>query len=750
MSAEHEHEHAQKHEHGEEPATEEFKVYGLDCAEEVEVLKHGVGTEEGVQTLDFDILRGRMTVHFDPHIIDVEGIMGAVKSSGMKAVRWEEREAEAPSGFWQEHGHLVMATASGAFLLAGFITHWILHGQPLHGMGPGFGGAEGAGPEAVYPLPAILLYVCAVITGGWYVAPKAVSAVRRLRPDMHLLMGLAVLGAMGIGEWFEAATVAFLFAVALLLEHWSVGRARRAIESLLDLSPATARYICEHHGDIEEAPVEEVSVGATVIVRPGEKVPLDGTVTRGSTSINQAPITGESIPVSKEPGDEVYAGTVNGEGVIEFEVDRRVEDTTLARIIHMVEEAESRRAPAEQWVEKFARYYTPAMMILAALMVVGPPLLGMGELTDWFYRGLVVLVIACPCALVISTPVSVVAGLTTAARHGVLIKGGVYLEAASRVRALALDKTGTLTRGSPEVQEIVPMSDHTPEELLATAAALEAHSEHPLARAILRRAEQEGVEPPQAEEFRAIKGKGAEARIGQKKFWIGSHRLMDEKGEETPQVHNKAEELEDAGHSVVALGNEEHVCGLISVADGLREGVGGVIRDLHDAGVRHITMLTGDNEGTARAVARAAGVENFRAELLPEDKVEEVEGLVEEYGHVAMVGDGINDAPAMARAGFGVAMGAMGTDAAIETADVALMADDLTKLPWLIQHSHRTLNTVKQNIIFALGVKGLFILLALMGVATLWMAIGADMGASLLVIFNGLRLLRGGKAEDAS
>lgn len=724
------------------PATERYKVYGLDCGEEVEVLKREVGSRDGVRELEFDVLRGRMRVMYDPDVIESDGIIAAVADAGMKAVLWEERNEEGPSGFWEKHGHLTMAIASGVFLIAGFVSHWIIHGRPLHGA---LLGAEEMAQG--YPLTSLILFLGAAITGGWHVAPKAVAAVRRLRPDMHLLMMVAVLGAMIIGEWFEAGTVAFLFSVALLLEQWSVGRARRAIEALLDLSPNTARYICPHHGDVEEKPVEEVPVGATVIVRPGEKVPLDGVVTRGSTSINQAPITGESMPVSKDAGDEVFAGTINGEGSIEVEVECRAEDTTLARIIHMVEEAESRRAPAEQWVDKFARYYTPAMMLLAAFVAVVPPLIGGAGWTQWLYRGLVVLVIACPCALVISTPVSIVAGLTTAARHGVLIKGGVYLEAASRIRALALDKTGTLTRGEPEVQRIIPLNDHTPEQVLATAAALELHSEHPLARAIRRRAAEEGIDASPAVDFRAIKGKGAEARVGDRWFWIGSHRLMEEKGEETPEIHRRVKELEDAGHSVVALGNEDHVCGLITVADALRETAAETVRALEDAGLPHVIMLTGDNETTARAVAAAAGVENYRAELMPEDKVKAVEALVEEYHHVAMVGDGINDAPAMARADFGVAMGAMGTDAAIETADVALMSDDISRLPWLIGHSRRTLRVIKQNIAFALGVKGLFIILALLGVATLWMAIAADMGASLLVIFNGLRLLGSGETE---
>ena len=736
------HEHAQKDSVAERMT---YKVHGLDCAEETALLKAGVGEKAGVLTLDFDILNARMMVTYDPKQITPDAIMAAVAGTGMKAVPWEERATGETEPFWQKRGRLIMASASGALLVGGFVTHWFLHGGVLDVLVAGQGMEEHASP-----LPSILFYVGAVVTGAWFVAPKALLAARRLRPDMNLLMVVAALGAIAIGEWFEAATVTFLFAVALLLEHWSIGRARRAIAVLMDLSPTTARYVCPHDGDIMEKRVEEVPLGVTVLVRPGEKIPLDGEVTKGTSAVNQAPITGESIPVTKEPGDEVFAGTINEDGALEIKVTKASDDTTLARIIHMVQEAQSRRAPAEQWVEKFARYYTPSVMVLAAAVVVVPPLAFSASWTEWLYRGLVVLVIACPCALVISTPVSIVSGLTTAARNGVLIKGGMYLEAAGRIRALAFDKTGTLTLGHPEVQEIVPFNDHTSNELLERAAALEAHSEHPLARAILRRAEAEGVAGNGAEGFRSVKGKGAEGYINGRLFWIGSHRLMHEKGQETPRVHDKAEELEDAGHSVVAVGNDRHVCGLISVADGVRDEAPETVRALKRLAVEKIVMLTGDNEGTARAVAKTTGMDEFRAELLPEDKVEAVESLVRDLGHTAMVGDGVNDAPAMAVATMGIAMGAMGTDAAIETADIALMSDDLAKLPWLVHHSRRTLGIIKQNIIFALALKLAFIVLAMLGVASLWMAIAADMGASLLVIANGLRLLGGHRGYPGS
>ncbi|MEX2015903.1 MAG: heavy metal translocating P-type ATPase [Candidatus Hydrogenedentales bacterium] len=713
-----------------------FKIRGMDCAEEVAVLKAAVGPlAGGDDQLAFDLLNGKMTVTRDG--VDPAKVVEAVRRTGMNAVPWEEHVARTKTGggenIWDRHSRMIMAASSGILLLAA--TVWHVGG---HGWADAFGGHLEA---HTYPWPVIALYLAVVITGGWFVFPKALFAARRLRPDMNLLMTVAVIGAILIGEWFEAGAVAFLFAVALLLESWSVGRARRAIGALMDLSPTVARYRCPHDGDIEEKPVADVPLGVSVLVRPGEKIPLDGEVTVGSTTVNQSAITGESVPVAKEPGDEVFAGTLNEDGAIEFRVTRAAEDTTLARIIHMVEQAQARRAPSEQWVEKFARVYTPAMMALALAVAVVPPLFT-GEWAHWFYEALVILVIACPCALVISTPVSIVSGLTAAARNGVLIKGGIHLETPASLRAIAFDKTGTVTYGRPAVQRIIPLNGHNETELLERAAALESHSTHPLAMAILQRARDAGVAHATAHNVQNVQGKGAEGVFDGRSFWIGSHRFLHEKGGETPETHDKAVALEDAGHSVIAIGNEAHICGLLSVADEVRADSSAVVKALKDAGIEHVTLLTGDNEGTAAAVAAAIDVDSYQSELLPEEKVAAVEQLVAKYKKVAMVGDGINDAPAMAASTLAIAMGAVGTDAAIETADVALMSDDLSRLPWLIGHSRRTLRIIKQNIAFALGLKLVFIVLAFAGLATLWMAIAADMGASLLVIFNALRLLR--------
>lgn len=717
-----------------------LKIRGMDCAEEIAIIKRALGRMVPEESLSFDLMNGKLFVEHGG--APPGDIVAAINKTGMQAIPWSEHVARQAAGesLWSRYGRTVSAGTGGVAILAGFTTHAFLEG-PGAALG---GGGEGAG----YPAISMALYIAAILSGGWFIFPKALYSARALRPDMNLLMVTAVIGAALLGEWFEAAAVTCLFAVALLLETWSVGRARKAIGALMDMAPATARYLCPHDGDIEEKPVGDVPPGVTVLVRPGEKIPLDGEVTKGTTSINQAPITGESVPVHKDIGDKVYAGTINEDGAFEFKATASADDSTVARIIHMVEAAQQRRAHSEQWVESFARYYTPSMMALALCIALIPPLLFGGAWGVWFYQALVILVIACPCALVISTPVSIVAGLNTAARAGVLIKGGVYLEAPAKLRAIALDKTGTLTQGRPEVQRIAPMNGHTEGEVLERAAALEQGSEHPLARAVLARARAAGVDPGAAASFQALKGKGAEARIDGRNFWIGSHNLMHEKGAETPEIHDAALAMEDAGHSVVAIGNDEHVCGLISVGDAVRTESAAAVAAMKSAGIEHVAMLTGDNQGTAQAIAALSGVDSYHAELLPEDKAEAVRKLVERYGHVAMVGDGVNDAPAMAEATLGIAMGAMGTDVAIETADIALMSDDLAKIAWLIRHSRRTLTIIKQNIAFALGLKLLFILLALGGLATLWMAIAADMGASLLVIFNGLRLLHDGNATQ--
>ena len=715
-----------------------FKVRGLDCAEEIAALKREVGpVVGGGDHLSFDLLNSKMTVALGSVVVTPEAVCRAVARTGMQAEVWREGvQPVAGEGVWQRWGRTLLTSASGLCTLAGFVVHAAIAGSIQAAIG-----SEGLGLARHVPVASQVLYGLAILTGVWYVLPRAWLATRRLRPDMNLLMTVAVLGAVGIGDWFEAATVAFLFSLALAMEKWSVAHARRAVEALLDLTPPSARLLRED-GSHEEVSPDQVPVGAVFLVKPGERLPLDGRLVRGSSHINQAPITGESLPVAKNPGDPIFAGTINGEGAVEVASTKPAGETTLAHIIRMVGEAQSRRAPSEQWVEKFAQVYTPLVLVLALAFFVLPPLLLAGSWSEWFYRALVLLVIACPCALVISTPVSVVAAIAAAARHGVLVKGGAYIEAPGRLRAVAFDKTGTLTAGQPSVVAVLPLNGHTELELLERVAGLEARSEHPLGQAILAYAQERGVAIRPAQDYQIIPGKGATARFNGEPYWLGSHRYLEERGQETGEVHAELETMSQEGRTVVIVGNERHVCGYVALADTVRSSARPAVQALRKMGVEKIVLLTGDNAPTAQAIALATGVDEVQAELLPADKVAAVEALVARYGQVAMVGDGVNDAPALARATVGIAMGAVGSDAAFETADIALMSDDLTRLPWLVAHSRRALAIIRQNIAFALSVKALFVALTFLGFASLWAAIAADMGASLLVIFNGLRLLQ--------
>lgn len=706
--------------------TMQLRIHGMDCTEEVAILKRElVPLLGGDDRLGFDLLNGKLTVDLDGIDVTRGDVLAAIERTGLHADVWDDSsDRDVELTFWQRNQRAVLTTISG---IAG-------------GIAPALQVTLGEADESV-PVLAIVFYLVSILSGLLLVLPKAWRSLISLRPDMNLLMSVAVVGAVAIGEWFEGAAVAFLFSVSLLLESWSVGRARRAIAALMDLSPPVA-HLRDQSGDVQDVSPDEVPVGSTLIVRPGEMVPLDGRVLVGQTAIDQAPITGESVPVEKSPGDEVFAGSVNGDGLIEIESTKAADDTTLARIIQMVGDAGSKRAPSEKWVEKFAAVYTPVVMVVALLMLLVPPLVFQGDWSVWLYRSLVLLVIACPCALVISTPVSVVASLAAAARNGVLVKGGVFIEVPATLKAIAMDKTGTLTNGEPEVIDVVPMNGHDEVELLTRAGALELNSNHPLARAIVEETKRRGMTIPPADRFETIQGKGASGIIDGKAYWLGSHRYLEQRGQETPEVHAQLEVMQEAGRTVVVIGNDDHVCGFITLADAIRDETRDAIRELHALGVEKVVMLTGDNAGTAKAIAEQAGIDEVHAELLPEDKVTAVERLVKQHEHVAMIGDGVNDAPALARASLGLAMGAAGSDAAIETADIALMSDDLSRLPWLIEHSRRTVGIIRQNIAFSLAIKLLFVALTFAGYASLWAAIAADMGASLLVIANGLRLLR--------
>jgi Cd2+/Zn2+-exporting ATPase len=717
-----------------------FRIHGMDCADEIAALKREVGPLVGEDKLAFDLLNGRMSIDVTPDAALEASVEKAVARAGLRAEPWIEGGTSEAAQAEERRKRVQswLTTASGVLTALGFAVHaWL---------GGGVIAAFEAGEHALgsTPLPSMVLYTIAVLCAARYVAPKAWLSAKRLRPDMNLLMMVAVAGAIGIGAWFEAATVSFFFALALALEAWSLGRARRAVAALMELAPPTARLKLED-GSERDVPAAEVRVGMHIIIRPGDKVPLDGRVAAGESEVNQAPITGESVPVFKAEGDDVFAGTINGEGALDVVTTKAANDTTLAQIIRMVGSAQSRRAPSEQWVEKFARVYTPVVMVLAIAIFLAPPLLLGGAWDVWFYRALVLLVIACPCALVISTPVTIVAALAGAAKQGVLVKGGTHLETPAHLKAIAMDKTGTLTEGRPQVVEIVPFGGRSEMELLGLAAALEARSAHPIAHAILAKAAELKITAEPAEAVQAIVGRGVTGRVASREVWLGSRRYLEERGINSDGVLERADALSSAGRTIVAVGDGHEVWGLVAVADAVRPEAKGIVTALHRAGIKHVVMLTGDNRATAEAIAKQTGIDEVRAELLPGDKVAAVEDLVRRYGSVAMVGDGVNDAPAMGRANLGIAMGAMGSDAAIETADVALMSDDLSKLPWLVRHSRATLSVIRQNVAFSIAVKLLFTALTVFGLASLWGAIAADVGASLLVVLNGLRLLNRGQ-----
>jgi Cd2+/Zn2+-exporting ATPase len=694
-----------------------FRVDGMDCANEVAILERRLKTMPGVHELRADVFAQRLHVAHDAATLGASAIARAVAETGMRAFVDEgPTSAAAPSRLDRARSWLLVG--AGVFVLLAALGSW-----------------QGWGTTTVAALS-----VGAVLTAGPWTARRAWASVRTRTLDIHVLMTVAVIGAMALGDWVEAGSVVVLFALAQWLEVRSLDRARRAITSLLDLAPVEATVRIEGHE--QRRPVASLEPDDVIIVKPGEKVAVDGTVVHGESDVNQAPVTGESLPVTKGVGDSVFAGTINGHGALDVRVTRSGRDSTLARIIHLVEDAQTKRAPAQAFVDRFARIYTPAVLVIAALVAIGPPLVLGQPAAEWIYRALVLLVISCPCALVISTPVSVVSALAAAARAGVLVKGGVHLERAASLAVVAFDKTGTLTHGRLAVDRIIPVNGHTEARVLATAAALERRSEHPIGRAIVRHAERGGVDIPPVERFRALPGRGAEASVDGRHVLLGNHRLFHERHLCSPELHGHLETCESAGRTTVFLAVENEPLGIIAVADQPRASGSEVIRALRDEGITMIAMLTGDSRRTAAAVADTLGVTEIHAELLPEDKVRVVGELRERVGPVAMIGDGVNDAPALAAADLGIAMGAAGSDAALETADVALMGDDLSRVAFLVRLGRATLRNIKVNIAVALGLKAVFLALAIGGQATLWMAVAADMGASLLVIGNGLRLTR--------
>jgi Cd2+/Zn2+-exporting ATPase len=708
-----------------------LEVPDMDCVTCARRISDRLERLDGVKRAESRIVSKDVRVEFDPQRTAVATIAEAVRSLGYTV---EEIGREEGSG--RAHRLDVWAGRearriylSGLGLAVGLMLR-LLHLSPV------------IWAALTWKVDASgLLFVLAALVGGLNFFSRGLRAARIIRLDMNFLMTVAIFGALGIGQFIEAGSIAFLFGIAELLERYSVERARRSIKGLLKLAPATARV--QRGGEIVTVAVEEVQPGELVAVVPGEKIPVDGWVRGGRSAVDQSPITGESLPVTKSPADYVYAGSMNREGYLKIETAKRAGDTTLAHIIHLVEEAETARSPSERVVERFARYYTPTVTLLAVTVMAVPPLAFGAPFATWFVRGLTLLVISCPCALVISTPVAVVSGITSAARNGVLIKGGIHLEALAGIRAIAFDKTGTLTAGELSVVEVItaPGSGPVAAELLGIAASLEARSEHPIAEAIRRAAVASHVFiEDRITEFQALAGRGARARLDGRLYQIGRPELF---GRAVRVWQSELDRLTAAGHTPVCVGSDEQVLGVLALADREREGARETIAALQRLGVRRIVMLTGDHEATARTVAQRLGITEYYAGLLPAEKMEKVREIEADVGSIAMIGDGVNDAPALAVASVGIAMGVAGSDVALETADVALMADDLACLPYLFRLSRRSTAVIRENIATSLAIK----LSLAGGVLPGWVnlitaVLLGDTGASLAVIGNALRLAR--------
>ncbi|WP_152654527.1 heavy metal translocating P-type ATPase [Oceanobacillus sp. CFH 90083] len=692
-----------------------YRVQGFSCASCANIFENNVKRLQGVEDAKVNFGASKVYVKGQTSLEELEKA-GAFENL---KVRDEKEQKIEHKPFWK-HKENIKAYIAVILL----VTGWVLGKQSGEGH-----------------LLSTIGYGASILIGGYTLFIKGLRNLSRLQFDMNTLMTIAIIGAAIIGEWVEGAAVVILFAISEALERYSMDKARQSIESLMDIAPKEA--LIRRENEEIRIHVEDIQIGDIMIVKPGQKLAMDGTVIKGASTLNQAAITGESVPVTKTINDEVFAGTLNEEGLLEVRVTRRVEDTTLSKIIHLVEEAQAERAPSQAFVDKFAKYYTPAIVMLAMFIAVIPPIFFSEDWSTWIYQGLAVLVVGCPCALVISTPVAVVTAIGNAAKNGVLIKGGVYLEEIGKLKAIAFDKTGTLTKGIPAVTDIVTFLGNE-DELISLTAAMEKGSQHPLASAIIKKAEEKGLpfNDISVEAFQSMTGKGIKASVNNEIYYVGSPSFFEALHQQIKSDQKViVDDLQAAGKTVMVLGTATEILALIAVADEIRESSKAVISQLNRHGIETV-MLTGDNQRTAKAIGQQIGVTNVEADLLPADKLAFIKEFRGTHQHVAMVGDGVNDAPALAASTAGVAMGGAGTDTALETADIALMSDDLNKLPYTIQLSRKALTIIKQNITFSLGIKAVALWLVVPGWLTLWIAIFADIGATLLVTLNSLRLLR--------
>lgn len=699
-----------------------FIIPKMDCPTEEKLIRGKLQHLKGIKELEFNLIQQELTITYQE--IDIAAIQSNLAAVGMKAeVKSDSYTNESMKLLQSNVSYKDWAVLSISGILA-FLAEIFSYLS---------------GDESSYL--TIILASLSILIGGRQTFTKGLRAVRSFALNMNFLMTIAIVGAIVIGEWPEAAMVTFLFALAEMIEGYSLDKARHAIKKLMEVTPDVAT-VKNNEGGWSIKPVKEIQLNDIIWVKPGERIPIDGEVISGQSSVNQAPITGESFPIEKNVGDAVFAGSINERGSFEFKVTAHVNQTLIAKIIKAVQQAQSERAPTQRFVDQFAKYYTPVMVVLAILIATMPTLLMGQPFYPWLYKALVLLVIACPCALVISTPVTIVSGLAAAAKHGILIKGGTYLELGHQLKAIAFDKTGTLTHGKPEVTDIIT-SGLSEGEALNLAASLESHSEHPVADAIIRKwksyDDKQKLLP--VSNYETIPGRGIVGTIDGHHYFLGNHRFAEEKGVCNQSIETSLKQLEKQGKTTIVLGNESNVLAILAVTDTLRDTSVKAIKLLHRLNIK-TAMITGDNSTTAKAIADIIGIDDVQASLLPEEKLTAIDALLKKYHYVGMAGDGINDAPALAKASIGFAMGHGGTDIALETADVALMDDNLEKLPLFIKLSRRTWLKLIENITLSIGIKAIFLVLAVFGYATLWMAIFADMGASLIVVMNGLRLLR--------
>lgn len=689
-----------------------YNIEGMDCSSCARTIENYFKNVSSVQNVNVNFSTGKMTI---AHDMSVNDIIKGVTKVGYKASLISKTNTNDTS--YHNYSGWSLLITSGAFLVLGFLSSY----------------------TSLSTIWITLFYVLSIIIGGYKPARSAFYALKSYSLDMNVLMTAAVLGAAVIGQWMEGATVVWLFALGNVLQTQSIEKTRKSIRSLINLAPPEA-WVKVNDEWVKKL-VQEINIEDILLVKPGEKIPLDGKIITGESSVNQAPITGESIPIDKQINDPVYAGTLNGQGTLEIRVSKLVNDTAVAKIIRLVEEAQEQKATTQVFIDKFAKIYTPIVFVVALCLMILPPLLGFGIWGEWFYKGLELLVVACPCALVISTPVAIVSAIGNAAKNGVLIKGGAFLEIAGSVQVLAFDKTGTLTEGKPTVTKIIPLQG-TEIEILSIAGTLESYSTHPIAQSIVQYVQQKNIPVQLGTDFKNIVGKGVQAVIHHQKYYAGNVRLFEEMNIPLLSNQQQIQQLQEQGNTLILIGTEESIIGVIAVSDTIRKTSNQTLQSLKKIGIEETIMLTGDNEGTAQKIAFDAGILRYFSNLLPEDKVVAIQKLQAEGKKVAMIGDGINDAPALATADLGIAMGGAGNDTAMETADIVLMADHLEKLPHAIQLSRKSLQIIKQNIWFSLAIKLVAIALIFPDILTLWLAVLSDTGAALLVILNSMRLLQ--------